>query len=252
MTPAGPAIAWRVIRRDTVASTMSEAAALASEGAPEGTVVVARSQTAGRGRAGRTWIDPGAALLATVLLRPPLPAAAMTAAPLWMGVAAAEAIEAACPGLRVWIKWPNDLWLGERNAGRKTGGILVEIKAGGAMLAGFGVNLAFPGEERPDGAADLRSFGGETSADELLGFLLDRIARRYTALVAAGGRLPLDEWLARAALLGERVAVVDGGSAAAGRFAGVREDGALLLAEDSGEVRVVVAGDLARGPRPAP
>jgi BirA family biotin operon repressor/biotin-[acetyl-CoA-carboxylase] ligase len=252
MTPDASMIRWVIDARDTVSSTMDEAALLVLSGADEGTVVVANRQTAGRGRAGRAWENPIEALQATIILRPSLPPARLTLAPLLFGLAAAEAIEERCPAVRVWLKWPNDLWIGDRIGGRKVGGILVEMKAGGAMLAGIGINLgADDGRDvgLPDGAAILRSAGCDVDSRSLLDALLVRIAAHWGALMAGDGRVPLEGWLSRAALLGERVTMLRQEEPITGRFAGLREDGALLLEDAAGTTHVMIAGDLTRGPR---
>ena len=104
-------IGRRIVRLDNVSSTMEVAARLGDAGEPEGTVVLAAAQTAGRGRAGRAWeAPPGSALLASVLLRPSVPTARLPVLSLLFGVAAAEAIERAA-GIPCRLKWPNDLWL---------------------------------------------------------------------------------------------------------------------------------------------
>src|SRR5688572_1154875 len=132
-------------------STNRLAADLARAGAPDGVVVGADHQTAGRGRRGRTWESrPGASLLVSVILRP-APALVTLAA----GVAAAEACEAVA-GVEVGLKWPNDLLVD----GAKVGGILSELVAGAAVV-GLGVNLAWA----PAGAAHL---GAAVDRDRLL------------------------------------------------------------------------------------
>src|SRR5688500_9752782 len=132
-------------------STNRLAAALARAGAPDGVVVGADHQTAGRGRRGRTWDSrPGASLLVSVVLRP-APALVTLAA----GVAAAEACEAVA-GVAVELKWPNDLLVD----GAKLGGILSEL-VGHAAVVGLGLNLKWA----PAGAAVL---GGDVDRDALL------------------------------------------------------------------------------------
>jgi BirA family transcriptional regulator, biotin operon repressor / biotin---[acetyl-CoA-carboxylase] ligase len=247
----GPApIEWSIHGYDSVGSTMDVAHMLALGGAPEGTTVIARQQTAGRGRAGREWNAPsGSALQATIVLRPSLPPALLTLLPLQFGLAAAEAIDACCTGLRTWLKWPNDLWLGDRNAGRKVGGILVEVRTGAVLLAGFGINIDQPGELLPEEATSLRCHGCRTDPSALLDLLLARVEARYAELLAGEGRISHLDWLERAALLGEMVEIVNEGTPLSGRYIGLRDDGALLLDTGSGEMTPVVVGDLTRGPR---
>ncbi|MGI9253207.1 MAG: biotin--[acetyl-CoA-carboxylase] ligase [Thermomicrobiales bacterium] len=244
-----PRIAWSIHEYETVSSTMDIAAELAANGAAEGAVVLARRQTAGRGRAGRAWANDGDVLQATLLLRPAIPAVQLTLAPLLFGIAAAEAITDLCPNLPIWLKWPNDLWVGDRQHGAKIGGILVEMKAGGAMLAGFGINIDIPEQSLPTGAICHRSAGCAVESPRLLNRLLAHIEDQYRALITANGRVPMDAWLSRAAMLGEQVSVVNHGTVQTGRFAGLREDGALLLEDAEGAKHAIVAGDLTRGPR---
>ena len=152
-------------------STNTDVLELARQGEPEGVVVVADRQTAGRGRRGRTWeAPPGGALMATVLLRPPAARAGLTT--MALAVAAADAVAATC-GVVVRVKWPNDLvWPGDGTApDRKVAGILAEADwpassqpAGGwsppgprdraVVAAGIGINLAW-GDAVPAHLAEL-------------------------------------------------------------------------------------------------
>jgi BirA family biotin operon repressor/biotin-[acetyl-CoA-carboxylase] ligase len=235
---------------------MDEVARLAAEGAPEGLVVVADEQTAGRGRAGRSWhAPPGTSLLCSILLRPLLRPERLTTLPLVSGVAVAEAIEA-LSGASCQVKWPNDVLIG----GRKVAGVLVTSKAGSRgieqAIVGIGVNVTTPPELLPEGATSIQAAKGTSPNRELLlGRLLLDFERRYRAFLSAEGRLPLTDWLARAAYLGERVVVQADGSIIEGTMLGVDADGSLLLRGDEGSVVRVVAGDLVRGPKraaPAP
>ena len=160
-----------------VDSTNRVAADLVRAGAPDGLVVGADHQTAGRGRRGRTWDSrPNAALLVSVVLNPAPPLVTLAA-----GVAAAEACEAvAC--VDVALKWPNDILLGDR----KLGGILSELVAGAAVV-GLGVNLGWA----PEGAAKL---GAEVDRDALLDAYLGALGgpgdvlARYRARCVTLGR----------------------------------------------------------------
>ena len=134
---------------DEIESTNAEAKSLANRGAPEGTVVIAEAQTAGRGRLGRRWTSPaGKGLLFSVLLRPSLPMNEVHLLTLVAACAAAEAIEslAAAP---VTIKWPNDLFIGDR----KVGGILMQVTGEQDevdwVVVGIGVNVNTEYSELP-------------------------------------------------------------------------------------------------------
>ena len=169
-----------VRRYDEVDSTNRVAADLARAGAPDGLVVFADHQTAGRGRRVRTWDSrPGTALLVSVILRPVPPLVTLAA-----GVAAAEACEAVA-GARVALKWPNDLLAHD---GKKLGGVLCEL-VDGAVVVGLGVNLAWA----PSGASCLGA-----DRDALLAAWLD-------ALEESGD--VLGRYRARCLTLGRRVRV---------------------------------------------
>ncbi len=232
---------------------MDRAGVLAQAGAPEGIVVVSDEQTAGRGRAGRAWQSPaGAALYATLLLRPSVTPPALATLPLLAGVAVAVALEA-LTGAPVQLKWPNDVWMGSDQAQRKAAGILLTSALSGQkvshVLCGIGINLTTPVEQLPPGGTSvLAATGRFVSPREMLGALLPAFANQYAAFQESDGWPALDAWRARAAMLGEVVTVQDAGQARTGRFTGVDADGALLLEQD-GTVHRVVAGDLTRGPR---
>ena len=250
---SGQVVGRRVIRIGRVGSTMDEAVRLAAAGEPEGTVVVAAEQTAGRGRAGRAWLaPPGTALLCSTLLRPPVPAARLGVLPLLVGVAVAEAIEEVA-GLPARLKWPNDVWLGDGAVGRKAAGVLVTARTGvdgeGDAVVGVGLNAnVAPADLVPGATSLLAETGRSTDLDVLLDRLLARLDAAYAAFVDAGGAPTLAAWRGRAALLGEPVVVELEGRRREGVMRGVADDGALLLERDGGGIERVVAGDLVRGP----
>jgi BirA family biotin operon repressor/biotin-[acetyl-CoA-carboxylase] ligase len=200
-------------------STNERAKALAAAGAPHGTLITAAEQTAGRGRQGRSWLaEAGAAVLMSVVLRPP-----PEALPLAAAVAVAEAVPAETA-----IKWPNDVLVG----GRKLAGILVEGRPQeGWVVLGIGLNVSGIPEEVGDIAASLE--GAER--DEVLAALLERLEARLSSPLEE----VLDEWRRRDALLGQEIAW-DGGSGVA---AGIDSDGALLVDTDDGRV-ALVAGEV--------
>jgi BirA family transcriptional regulator, biotin operon repressor / biotin---[acetyl-CoA-carboxylase] ligase len=247
---------WLIHRYDSVTSTMDVASQLARFGARERTAVVSTEQTAGRGRGGRSWqAAAGSAVFATLILRPPVAAHRLSTLPLIAGVAVAETVEriAECA---VWLKWPNDVWLGLSGGATKVAGILVSSSLRGDtldhVLVGIGINVLGEGHELPPGATSLQAASGVTvTPDEVFQTLLEKFDDAYAAFVAAAGRPSLDGWLARAAFLGEMVTIEDAGHSVTGRFIGVDEDGGLLVDEPGRPIRKLVAGDLVRGPRAA-
>ena len=135
---------FRLIAYETIGSTNDEAKRLAREGAEEGLIVWTRTQTAGRGRkAGRSWIAPaGSALTFTTILPVRVAADALWAVPFWTALAVADGVEAGC-GVRLDLRWPNDLDLD----GRKAAGILCTSRVTGPEAwvgCGIGLNVVRP------------------------------------------------------------------------------------------------------------
>ena len=234
-------------------STNTDCAARARAGAPEGLVLAAEEQTAGRGRLGRTWLSPPrAALTFSVLLRPAgVPPVRRGWLPLLAGVAAATAVRHVS-GLDVRLKWPNDLLLGPR----KLAGILAE-QSGDAVIVGIGVNVSAARAELPvTGAAALPATSllleGSASLDRerLLREILAEIERWYQAW--RGTEIPGDPQASglRAAYLGlcstvgrDVRAELPAGNVIRGTAAGIDTDGRLIVRTPEGEV-AVSAGDV--------
>lgn len=229
---------WRVSRVATTASTNADVAAAARAGEPEGYVLAADQQTAGRGRLGRSWSSPpGTSLSVSALLRPGTPVTTWSWLPLLVGVATVEAVHAVSAVDAV-LKWPNDVL----RDGRKLAGILVErveTSAGPAAVAGMGMNIGWA----PEYAASLADT--LVTRDDVLDAVLSRLADRYQRWSAD----PYGPDLATAyreacVTLGRQVRVeLPGGSAISGRAVGIDDAGRLILSTSSGQ-RVVGAGDI--------
>ncbi len=241
--PDSPPLHFTVTALGTVDSTQSEVQRRAAAGAPEGTVVTALHQRAGRGRRGHEWWDaPGESLLCSVLLRPDRGPAETPQLSLVGGLAVAEAL-AASTGVRARIRWPNDLLVD----GRKVCGILAEAVSGADarahhVILGIGINLrqsAFP-ESLAERATSLRLVTGrDHDAAALLAAVLARLEARY-ADWRGGGFAPLREaWLAHSTLPGQPVRLPDG---AMGRAEDVGADGVLLARAGDGRMVRVVSG----------
>jgi BirA family biotin operon repressor/biotin-[acetyl-CoA-carboxylase] ligase len=225
------------VRWDEVTdSTNRVAAELARGGAPAWTLVGAGHQTAGRGRAGRTWVDrPGDAVMLSVVVHPAVEVERLGLVSLGAGAAMAGAIGDAA-NVEVRCKWPNDLLLD----GAKVGGILAEAELHGDVVrhvvVGVGVNL-----RAPDGVAGAAGIG---DVDEEV--LVARFVGRLASLLAGAPDALLDEWRRRSDTLGRRVdaTTVDGGVVRGGA-ADVDATGALLVDGDADAGRVRVAfGDV--------
>jgi BirA family biotin operon repressor/biotin-[acetyl-CoA-carboxylase] ligase len=237
-----------ILRFDSLPSTNTEAARQALRGAPEGLCVVAREQTEGRGRQERVWVSPlDSGLYFSIILRPQF---AMTAWPLitlMAALAVADALSAAC-AISVDIKWPNDIYAGDR----KLGGILaetVETGTGRACVVGIGINLnsrAFP-PDLLDAATSIESLTGSgTDVERLLQALTRAVERRYETLQSrAGQEQTIRDWSQRSSYAqGKRVRVSLAEEIFEGTTRGLEPDGALRVETDGGVTRTVRAGDV--------
>jgi BirA family biotin operon repressor/biotin-[acetyl-CoA-carboxylase] ligase len=250
---------WRAVEvTERTGSTNSDLLARAVGGEPEGLVLAAEEQSAGRGRLGRIWVSPPrAALTFSVLLRPP---AALRARlgwlPLLAGVAVAAAVRAVA-GVDAELKWPNDILAaapGPPGTRGKLGGILAEA-VGDAVVVGTGLNVSTAAAELPEpgpGALPATSLrlaqAGSLDRGALLAGILAGLERRYRAWARFGDaeRSGLRaEYTALCATLGRRVQVeLPGGRALDGLAGDVDEDGRLLVSVPPGAEVPVAAGDI--------
>jgi BirA family biotin operon repressor/biotin-[acetyl-CoA-carboxylase] ligase len=234
---------------DEIESTNLEAKALALKGAPEGTVVVAEVQSAGRGRLGRRWTSPaGKGLLFSVILRPPLPMSQAHMLTIVAAVAAAEAIEQHLQA-RVSIKWPNDLFIGDR----KVGGILMEISGEADevdwVVLGMGLNVNTEFSELPVAlrrtATSLKMAGGElVDRSDVLATLLLSLETQYKAAVSGGFEAALTAFRERDYLLARTISVETRQGPVIGAAAGIDDQGALLVELPHRRVRSFHSGDV--------
>jgi len=219
-------------------STNADLLALAREGAPEGLWLRAVEQRAGRGRLGRSWVSPPGNLYASTIvrLRPTDPTAATLA--LVASVALDETLRAY--GADPWIKWPNDLFIGDA----KLTGILLE-RAGEAVVVGIGVNLAHHPEGLDRAVTSLAVHGpAAPDPDLFLRDLADAFGR-WLALWRGSLEPVRKRWLERAHPIGTALSVrLPDQAPVDGLFDGLDADGALRLRLASGEVQVIHAGDV--------
>jgi BirA family transcriptional regulator, biotin operon repressor / biotin---[acetyl-CoA-carboxylase] ligase len=219
-------------------STNDRARVLALAGAPSGTAVTAGEQTAGRGRHGRQWsTPPGAALLCSLVLRPLDERHELL--PLAVPLAVCDAAEALAP-VECRVKWPNDVWLGER----KLAGVLIEARPPDWAVIGVGLNLAIADDEFP---ADLRwpatSLGHGVGADQALGALREALGR----WVEAPGEEVVEAFVARDVLRGREVSWEGAGGAGGsglGRAAGIDARGNLIVETADGARVTLGSGEL--------
>lgn len=260
-------------------STNADVLALARDGAPEGVVLVADHQTAGRGRRDRTWVaPPEGSLLVSVLLRPPARvAAAVTMAAAVAMAAAVEQVAAVPARVRVGLKWPNDLVVDTAAGERKLAGLLAEADwpagstiSGGyrppapedraVVVVGAGVNVSWPvmapdpagGDAALDPsvaevagiATALNWLGAEVDRVELLAAYLRGLEGLYAALLLDGPAGLLDQWRERSATLGRRVRVDLGVDDVEGTAVDVTPEGQLVVEAIDGTRRTIAVGDV--------
>jgi BirA family biotin operon repressor/biotin-[acetyl-CoA-carboxylase] ligase len=255
-----PASFWtRLDLRAETGSTNADAAEAAREGEPEGLIVVAEQQVAGRGRRDRQWVSPPrAGLTVSVLLRPgraneakgwaPAPTGLFGWLPLLAGVALLEAVQRVAE-VEATLKWPNDLLIGDA----KCAGILAEA-AGDTVVVGIGLNVSTRPAELPETtglpATSLRAAGAEMlDRDPLLRALLRGLADWYKGWRESGGDAEMSGLLAAyrrgCSTIGRDVRVlVPGGDDLAGRAVAIDADGQLVIrTADDRDLRVS-AGDV--------
>jgi BirA family biotin operon repressor/biotin-[acetyl-CoA-carboxylase] ligase len=225
-------------------STNADLAAAARVGAPDGTVILTEHQTAGRGRAGRTWEgESGRSVLLSALLRPGPPADRGSLVVFAAGLAACDAVRVAAPRAAVALKWPNDVMVGDR----KAGGILVEAEVASGVLAhvviGMGINVHQRPEDLPEGGISLDVAHGEAvDRGRLVVALLVALEDRLAQLESDRGVL-VDDYRRTCATLGRLVLVERRSGRLAGTALDVSSTGALLVATELG-VEEVTVGDV--------
>lgn len=231
----------QLLAYETVGSTMDAAHAAARTGAPDGTMIVADAQTAGRGRSGHVWVSPPGGAWCSLVVRPspsaPIDPITLGVLTLRVGLACADALEALVGAPTIGLKWPNDLWWGEA----KLGGVLTEAHWDGPQLGwlvvGIGINLARPegvqGAIRPAAALP----GG---ASRLA--VCAAMARAVRAAARRRGPLSREEqgaFAARDVLKGRLLA-----APVVGEAAGITADGALVVLGPGRQPHYVRAGEV--------
>jgi BirA family biotin operon repressor/biotin-[acetyl-CoA-carboxylase] ligase len=235
-------------------STNRVAAELARDAAAEGTVVVAESQTAGRGRMGRSWFSPpGTNLYLSVILRPGVPPARASQVSILAAIAATRAMRRYAAEAAIQIKWPNDVLAN----GRKVAGILCDLSAEmdriHYLIVGIGVNVNLdPAALPPDLAAtatSLRAVAGvPLSRPALLADLLLELENACAVWTRDGLAPFIAEWTAESALHRRQVVVDTPAGRMAGTVAGLTVDGALQLVLADGSRHDVVTADVHLAP----
>ncbi len=232
-----------------VGSTNDAVMVAGRAGAPEGLAILADRQTAGRGRRGRTWASPpGVGLYTSILLRPGQPAAQVPLLTLVAGLAVGEAIqEIADQDVR--LKWPNDVMLD----GRKVAGILTEMATVDSWVShvavGIGINVNHGAQDMPEEvfpvATSLALASGRSIARcDLAAAVYNSLDRWYRVFREGDSQTILVRGRERSATVGETVDVLAGEERWRGLAVDLDADGALLVQDEAGGVRRVVASDV--------
>lgn len=240
-----------IIFRETIGSTNVFLKRLAQEGASEGTVVIADEQSAGLGRLGREWFSKkGENLLFSVLLRPQLPPSKLFVLTMIFALAGIDAVQD-ISGLNAMIKWPNDIYIGEK----KLGGILAEFSVVQGvvqhLVLGMGLNVNWnPSTERtllyPTSSIFVES-QGKVSREEILVNLLKRLEVSYYEVGRDMERTEegfYEKWNEKSLILGKTVVIETGKECIEGEAAGIDRDGALTLITANGDKRKFLCGDV--------
>jgi BirA family transcriptional regulator, biotin operon repressor / biotin---[acetyl-CoA-carboxylase] ligase len=243
-------IGREILFQPEVDSTNRRAREQCLRGAKEGTVILADSQSAGKGRLGRQWQSPaGANLYASIILRPSISPATAPQIPLVAGVAGANAL-ARDTGLDARIKWPNDIFV----HGKKVAGILSEMEAESNrirfIILGVGVNVNWPKEEIPPDlrpvATSLRAEAGrEFSRAEVAAEIFEDLEREYGLFLKEGFSPRLREEWSRLSWVNRKwVTLTMMEKKFEGQVLGLDTDGALLLRDREGKIQRFIAGDV--------
>ena len=240
----------RIIFYQELSSTQDAAKELARQGAGEGTVVIAETQTHGKGRKGREWSSaPGQGIQISVILRPRLRPSQSIQIPLVAGVAVAQAIIEVTP-LKPRIKWPNDLMIGRK----KVGGILTEMNAEidriDYVVLGMGLNVntpqnLFPGELRDIATSLAEESGGPVSRVRLVQSFLGEFEDLYEEFTTSGFQAIRERWKTMSNTIGALVELSDMDEGKMkGRVLDMDAEGALLLEKEDKSIERILAGDV--------
>lgn len=250
----GHAPGWENELWDCLDSTNNRAAELLRAGAPEGVIVLSRQQTAGRGRQGKSWISPpDSGIYMSVVLRPDRDTTGLPLYTLGCGVACARALREST-GVKVGLKWVNDLIAGRR----KVGGILAEIPsiasanadhATTPLVMGIGVNVRLYLQALPDDLRErvdcLERLSGEPlDANQIVASITKHLEQVLDDLRSGKQQETLDAWRLYSVTLGRQVRVISGNSEYTGLAVDIDQSGGLIMQTPTNDSLTVHAGEV--------
>ena len=237
-----------IIIHKRVDSTNLLAKEMASRGSPDGTVVLAEEQTAGRGRLERRWLSPGYVnLLFSILLRPSIPVERVFVLTMILAIAATDAVKAMA-GLSALIKWPNDLYTGDR----KFGGILTEFSTREGkieyVILGLGLNVNWnPGAEEDTiypATSIFAESGARVSRNDLLVAILKGFEDYYRQVLSGRIEALHERWNQLSMVTGKEVRIRSREGDIMGLALRIDPSGALIIRDEKGEERRILSGDV--------
>jgi BirA family transcriptional regulator, biotin operon repressor / biotin---[acetyl-CoA-carboxylase] ligase len=238
-----------IVYKQQVSSTQDIAERYARRGSPEGTVIIAESQSKGRGRMGRVWNSPFAeGIYWSVILRPDLKPVNIIQIPLVVGVGLVKAI-IELTGLPAKIKWPNDIQIG----GKKVAGILTETNCEldkvNYVIPGIGVNVNtrisnLPVELRTAATSLYEEKGEPVSRTDLVRLFLIHFEKYYFEFINHGLPPVLKQWRLHNNTIGAAVRVFDDKTELKGEAVDLDEDGFLLIKDGKGVIHKIISGDV--------
>ncbi len=235
----------RIYHYETIASTNDKAYELAEKGGSEGTIVVAETQTSGKGRMGRIWVSPKCVgLYMSIILRPDLRADEVTAINLVAGVSVASAINKISL-LDAKIKWPNDVFIKDR----KVAGVLAEMKAQPDkvefLVLGIGINLNTSLKKLPEIGTSLKHEGSKNiDRTEFMAGVLAELEKNYITFQKEGFKALRKTCKKMSNVLGEKIKITDHGRIVEGVAKDIDTNGSLIVRCDNGRLERIFSGDV--------
>lgn len=221
---------------------------LGKRGSPEGTIILAETQSNGRGRLGRKWISPEGNIYLSVILRPEISPSHAPLITLMAAVASASSLKNNL-NIPASIKWPNDILI----EGKKVGGILTEMNSGmdkiNFIVLGIGINVnmdisILPPDVRAISTSIKDTIGGSVSRIEVLSSLLKELDKWYNIFIENGSGPILKEWRALSSNLGKRVMAASLNGVMEGVAMDIDDYGRLILKLDNGSIEKITSGDV--------